>query len=85
MRTRPACAQIVGDGIATGEFALVDPAIATTFILGALNDIATWFRPDGRLSPDQLADAAMSTWHSDRSVPIPPRVVPRGVPRRTRP
>ena len=33
-----------------------DPAIAATFILTALNGIATWYRPDGRLSPDRIAD-----------------------------
>ena len=30
--------------------------IAATFILSALNGIATWYRPDGRLSPDRIAD-----------------------------
>ena len=43
-------------GIAVGSFRATDPAIGTTFILTALNGIATWYRPAGRLSPDRIAD-----------------------------
>jgi AcrR family transcriptional regulator len=46
----------VADGIAIGVFRPTDPAIAATFILTALNGIATWYRPDGRLSADRIAD-----------------------------
>jgi TetR/AcrR family transcriptional regulator, cholesterol catabolism regulator len=46
----------IADGAAVGAFRPTDPAIAATFILTALNGIATWFRPDGRLSPDRIAD-----------------------------
>jgi len=46
----------IGDGMATGEFALTDPAIAAAFVLSAINGIATWYRPDGRLTGDRIAD-----------------------------
>ena len=46
----------IRDGAAVGSFRATDPAIAATFILTALNGIATWYRPDGRLSPDRIAD-----------------------------
>ena len=46
----------IEDGIATGSFASTDAAIAATFLLTALNGIAGWYRPDGRLSADRLAD-----------------------------
>jgi AcrR family transcriptional regulator len=46
----------IAEGIAVGAFRATDPAIAATFILTALNGIATWYRPDGRLSPDRIAD-----------------------------
>jgi TetR/AcrR family transcriptional regulator, cholesterol catabolism regulator len=46
----------IADGVAVGAFRATDPAIAATFILTALNGIATWYRPDGRLSPDRIAD-----------------------------
>jgi TetR/AcrR family transcriptional regulator, cholesterol catabolism regulator len=43
-------------GIASGAFRSTDPAIAAVFLLSALNGIAAWYRPDGRLSPDRIAD-----------------------------
>jgi AcrR family transcriptional regulator len=46
----------IDDGIAVGAFRQTDPAIAATFILTALNGIATWYRPDGRLTADRVAD-----------------------------
>jgi AcrR family transcriptional regulator len=46
----------IADGIALGAFALVDPAIASTMLLTALNGVATWYDPDGRLSADRVAD-----------------------------
>jgi TetR/AcrR family transcriptional regulator, cholesterol catabolism regulator len=46
----------IDDGISVGAFRQTDPAIAATFILTALNGIATWYRPDGRLSADRVAD-----------------------------
>jgi TetR/AcrR family transcriptional regulator, cholesterol catabolism regulator len=49
--------QTIADGRSDGSFALVDPVIAATFVLTALNGIADWYRVDGHLSPDQLADA----------------------------
>jgi AcrR family transcriptional regulator len=48
--------ETIDDGLAVGAFRATDPAIAATFILTALNGIATWFRPDGRLSPNRIAD-----------------------------
>jgi AcrR family transcriptional regulator len=47
---------LIADGLAVGAFAAVDPAVAATFLLTALNGIATWYRPDGRLSADRIAD-----------------------------
>lgn len=46
----------IDDGIAIGAFALVDPAIASTVLLTALNGVATWFDPEGRLPADRVAD-----------------------------
>lgn len=47
---------LIREGQAAGDFALTDPSIAATFLLTALNAIAAWYRSDGFLSPDQLAD-----------------------------
>ena len=48
--------EAIDDGMASGEFALTDPAIAAAFILTALNGLASWYRPDGRLTSDRIAD-----------------------------
>jgi AcrR family transcriptional regulator len=47
---------LIANGQAIGAFAAVDPALAATFLLTALNGIATWYRPNGRLSADRIAD-----------------------------
>ena len=47
---------VIDDGTAVGAFQPTDSALAATFILTALNGIATWYRPDGRLSADRIAD-----------------------------
>jgi AcrR family transcriptional regulator len=47
---------IIRDGIAVGAFRPTDPAIAAAFVLTALNGVATWYRLDGRLSADRIAD-----------------------------
>ena len=46
----------VEDGIAVGAFAMTDPAIAASTILSALNGIAAWYDPAGRLPADRIAD-----------------------------
>ena len=46
----------VDAGIAIGSFAMTDSAIATSSILSALNGIASWYDPAGRLAPDRIAD-----------------------------
>jgi len=43
-------------GIAVGAFAMTDPAIASTTILTALNGVATWYDPEGRLPAARIAD-----------------------------
>ena len=46
----------IEEGIAVGAFAMTDPAIASTTLLTALNGVATWYDPDGRLAPERIAD-----------------------------
>ena len=48
--------QHIEQGIAIGAFAITDPAIATSTLLSALNGIAGWYDPEGRLAADRLAD-----------------------------
>jgi len=46
----------IGEGIAVGAFAMTDPAIASGAILSAINGVATWYDPAGRLPADRIAD-----------------------------
>jgi AcrR family transcriptional regulator len=46
----------IAAGIAIGAFGLTDPAIAATVVLTAVNGVATWYDPNGRLSAERVAD-----------------------------
>jgi AcrR family transcriptional regulator len=43
-------------GMAIGVFAMTDPAIAAGAILSALNGVAAWYDPNGRLPAMRIAD-----------------------------
>ena len=48
---------VIAEGTAAGDFAVEDPRLVTRCLLSALNGIATWYSPDGSLSPEGIADA----------------------------
>lgn len=48
--------EIIEQGMREGEFRPGDAKTGAFVILGALNWIANWFRPDGELRPAELAD-----------------------------
>jgi len=50
--------ELIADGTATGVFRMADPTLAAMLVLGALNAIATWYDPNGRLPADRIADLA---------------------------
>lgn len=45
----------IQDGVKNGEFRGVDPAIAARMLLSALNLVARWHKPGGRLSVPEVA------------------------------
>lgn len=47
---------VVADGVESGEFKTVDPAITSILILSILNAVERWFDAEGRLSRAELAD-----------------------------
>jgi AcrR family transcriptional regulator len=47
---------VIAGGMAHGELLPTDPAIAATFILTALNGLATWYDAGGRLAAERIAD-----------------------------
>lgn len=46
----------IEDGIAVGVFAMTDPALASSTLLSAINGIAGWYDPNGRLPATRIAD-----------------------------
>ena len=56
-RYEKAIRRIVAEGARTGAFTGTDPVLATRAILGALNWTTRWYKPDGKLQPQQVADA----------------------------
>ena len=47
----------IADGVEAGDFRLIDERIAARSLLSALNGIAGWWRPDGPLSAEQIAES----------------------------
>lgn len=48
--------QILLDGVETGEFRPMDTRTVMLGMIGMCNYLFRWYRPDGRLTPDQIAD-----------------------------
>jgi len=48
--------KIIEDGVACGEFQSHQPALTTKALLGVLNWTITWYREDGSLTADKIAD-----------------------------
>ena len=46
----------IDEGIAIGAFAMTDPSIAASTLLSAINGVATWYDPDGRLPAGRMED-----------------------------
>ena len=49
--------QVVDEGIKSGDFAPSDPKMAAVLVLSVVNWIPQWYKPSGRLSPDDVADS----------------------------
>jgi AcrR family transcriptional regulator len=52
--------RVVRAGIRRGELRRLDPTLVVFALLGACNWLYKWYRPHGRLSPDQIADVVIS-------------------------
>ena len=46
---------LIARGIAVGELHAPDAAFATLTLLASLNWLPSWYRPDGKLMPDEIA------------------------------
>ena len=65
---------VIAEGIAGAEFAPVDARMSAMVILSALNGIASWYRPDGALTPHQIAEQYADLFL--RSLACPPEIQP---------
>lgn len=45
---------ILRQGQATGDFSVPEPPVTTRALIALLNGITNWYRPDGRLSMDEI-------------------------------
>jgi hypothetical protein len=50
-------AAILAEGVAEGEFEVVDVQVATFAILALLTGLTTWYRPGGRLTKEAIVAA----------------------------
>lgn len=49
--------QVIDEGLANGELAVADRAVARQCLIGAVNFVSFWgYKPDGRLTMDELAE-----------------------------
>ena len=62
---------VIAEGVASGDFQKVDPRLTAMAILSALNGIATWYRADGQLSADDIADQHASLFLDGLANPDP--------------
>lgn len=60
---------LVQAGIDDGSFRAVDAKLATLAMLGAINWSVMWWRPDGPLTPAELADGLLDPWLSGLRTP----------------
>jgi TetR/AcrR family transcriptional regulator, cholesterol catabolism regulator len=48
-------AEIIHDGLRSGEFSVPDEKFAVLTILSSLNWLHTWYKPEGNMKPDEIA------------------------------
>lgn len=47
--------EVITEGIAMGEFVKIDAKFTVLTILSALNHIHEWYKPEGKMTPEQIA------------------------------
>ncbi|MBJ6110826.1 TetR family transcriptional regulator [Hymenobacter sp. BT523] len=54
-RYEAAFRELIAKGVSAGELHTPDAAFAALTLLASLNWLPSWYRPDGKLSPDEIA------------------------------
>lgn len=52
--------RLIADGVAEGSLAPCDPKMAAFMLAGALSWVGRWYRDDGTLTPEQIADQGIA-------------------------
>ncbi|MGJ7542594.1 TetR/AcrR family transcriptional regulator [Variovorax sp. LT1R16] len=52
--------RLIADGVAEGSLAPCDPKMAAFMLAGALSWVGRWYRGDGALTPEQIADQGIA-------------------------
>ncbi|MCG6885496.1 MAG: TetR/AcrR family transcriptional regulator [Silicimonas sp.] len=52
---------ILADGAASGEFRISEPSVVSKALLAMMTGVTVWFRDDGRLDRDAVADTYVQT------------------------
>lgn len=60
---------VIEDGIKAGEFRSVDPKLSALAVLSSVNWVYQWYRPEGELSPEGVADSFSDLLLSGLSAP----------------
>jgi TetR/AcrR family transcriptional regulator, cholesterol catabolism regulator len=68
--------EVIAEGVETGDFAPIDPRMSAMAILSALNGIASWYRPDGELTADQVAEHYAHIFLRSLACPSATRTLP---------
>ncbi|GHC81563.1 TetR family transcriptional regulator [Pseudorhodoferax aquiterrae] len=71
--------RLVTEGMAEGSLQPCDPKLAAFMLAGALSWIGRWYRPDGAMTPEQIADQGIALLLGGvlAPVPSPPSSAPR--------
>ncbi|AWK89488.1 TetR/AcrR family transcriptional regulator [Azospirillum thermophilum] len=64
---------LIERGVAEGSIGPCDPKIAAFTLAGALSWIARWYRPDGDLSVEEIADGCIALLMTGLAAGTPPR------------
>ena len=52
--------RLIDEAIQEGSIVACDPKMAAFMVAGALSWVARWYRPDGELSPEEIADQGIA-------------------------
>lgn len=63
---------LIAEGVAEGSLLPCDPKLAAFMLAGALSWVGRWYRADGALSPEQIADQGIALLLGGVLAPPPP-------------